>query len=288
MENLPQKIKSTWAALVRRLSHPAPDCSVLLGQLREQGDELRAAKEAAENASRAKSEFLSSMSHELRTPLHGILGFAQLLENSRREPLTERQREHVQRIRRSGEHLLTLINDILDLTRIESGNLTMSLLPTSLVETVELSVSLVATQLQQREIQMHIDPALPTVPMVLADETRLRQVLVNLLSNATKYNRESGQIWLRVAISGQLVRLSIEDTGVGIPTHRQDAVFQPFQRLGQESGDIEGTGIGLTISRQFVERMGGNMGFSSTYGSGSIFWVDLMLAADPVPSVDEE
>lgn len=271
----------------RKLLAPLQRNEVLLAQLRAQEDELVRAKEAAENASRAKTDFLSSMSHELRTPLHGILGFAQLLENGRREPLSEKQREHVQRIRRSGEHLLTLINDILDLTRIENGNLTISLQPTILAEALESALLLVTTQIQQRGIEMHMDPAVSQMPRVLADEIRLRQVLVNLLSNATKYNREGGQIWVRADPSGQYVRLSIEDTGMGIPPERQDAVFQPFQRLGQETSQIEGAGIGLMISRQFVEKMGGHMGFWSAPGSGSLFWLDLMVAAD-APPVDEE
>lgn len=272
----------------RQLLAPLQRNEVLLSQIRAQGEDLVRAKEAAENASRAKTEFLSSMSHELRTPLHGILGFAQLLENGRREPLGEKQREHVQRIRRSGEHLLMLINDILDLTRIENGNLTMSLQATILAEAVESALLLVTNQIQQRGIQVHIDANLSQMPLVLADETRLRQVLVNLLSNATKYNREGGEIWVRVQPSGQHIRLSIEDTGMGIPVERQDVVFQPFQRLGQESTEIEGTGIGLTISRQFVEKMGGHMGFWSAPGSGSLFWLDLMLAVDAVPLVGQE
>ncbi|MFA7431929.1 MAG: PAS domain S-box protein, partial [Rhodospirillaceae bacterium] len=240
--------------------------------------DLRAAQREAQKANRAKSEFLSSMSHELRTPLNAILGFAQLLDTDRNPPLSDRQLDRVRHIRKGGNHLLTLINEVLDLARIEAGKLTMSLedfIPDILLDE---SLSMAATIAAGRGILV-VDGRSATLPAVKADYTRLKQVLINLLSNAVKYNRDGGTVTVTtVALDGAL-RVVVADTGHGIPSGRLPELFEPFNRLGAEATDVEGTGIGLTLTRTLIEGMGGSIGVSSTPGVGSTFWVDIPMAA---------
>ncbi|MGC2855255.1 PAS domain S-box protein [Novispirillum sp. DQ9] len=241
---------------------------------------LREARVAAESANRAKSEFLSRMSHELRTPLNAILGFAELMETSRKDPPTERQKSYLGHIRTGGGHLLNLINDVLDLARIEAGGIGLSIEPVDPRALLDDCLVTSRTLATRSGVTVHDLTVGTALPWLSVDLTRAKQVLLNLLSNAVKYNRPSGTVTLSAEPRDGCLRVSVADTGWGIPASRQDELFQPFSRLGRENGEIEGTGIGLTITRRLVDDMGGAMGFTSSEGEGSTFWVDLPLAAD--------
>lgn len=248
------------------------------------------AKEQAEAASRAKSDFLSSMSHELRTPLNAIMGFAQVLEID--EGLSEDQLDSVRTIRRSGQHLLQLINEILDLARIESGRIELSIEDVGLAELFAESGGLVTPLAANRDIAVQFARK-PSAIAVRGDRTRLNQVLVNLLSNAVKYNRQSGSIVVTALPRGDgMVRISVADTGNGIPSEKLDQLFTPFNRLGAENSEIEGTGIGLVIAKRLIEGMGGHIGVDSRVGAGTTFWVELPMAEKPlqkpVPAAGEK
>jgi PAS domain S-box-containing protein len=248
---------------------------------------LAAAKLEAERANRAKSNFLSRMSHDLRTPLNAILGFAQLLEM---EGLNEQQHESVRHILKGGAHLLNLINEVLDIARIESGALSLSPEPVAIAEVMQRVVELVRPLAAQRSITL--DDDLVTVcgtRYVLADRQRLAQILVNLLSNAVKYNREGGHVGLSCEDRpNSRARIKVSDTGAGIRPERLHLLFQPFERLGAEQTPIEGTGLGLMLSKGLAEAMGGTLGVESEVDRGSTFWVELALseasAATTAPS----
>jgi PAS domain S-box-containing protein len=235
----------------------------------------------AEAASRAKSEFLSRMSHELRTPLNAMIGFTQLLGMDREPGLSAQQQDWTQQILRAGWHLLEMINETLDLARIDSGAIKLALVPVDVVPLVAACISMVSTGAQQRGIRIE-EVVAPEVGAVLGDATRLKQVLTNLLSNAVKYNREEGRVTLTARRLGQeQVEVTVADTGMGMTPEQLAALFQPYNRLGRESSGIEGTGIGLVISRRLAELMGGTITVTSEAGSGSVFALRLPAARSP-------
>ena len=250
-----------------------------------QAEELRLARIAAESASEAKSEFLSSMSHELRTPLNAILGFAQLLERDTKEPLSSRHRPRVAQILQGGQHLLRLIDDVLNLARVEAGKVSVVVQSVDMLAVLEDVEQTLASMAAGQGITLIVDKPSTALPAVAADRTRLSQILLNLGSNAIKYNRPNGSVRVSVATpTASHVRVSVEDTGLGIPRDKQHLIFQPFQRAGQETGPIEGTGIGLVISQRLARLMGGDVGFESTPGEGSRFWLDIPAELDAIPS----
>jgi PAS domain S-box-containing protein len=249
-------------------------------------EELRRARAQAEAASSAKSEFLSSMSHELRTPLNAILGFAQLLQRDKKSPLSDRHRERIEHVLKGGEHLLRLIDDVLDLSRIEAGRVLVSPERVSIADLLPEVKATLGPLAARAEIELVIDPLPADLPSVTADRTRLRQILMNFGSNAIKYGRRRGHATFRAHVRGDCVRMIVADNGMGIADEKQDKIFQPFQRAGQETGPIEGTGIGLAISRQLSQLMGGTVGFTSTEGNGSEFWIELPIFAQASPALE--
>ncbi len=249
--------------------------------LQTQNDALEIARAAADKANRAKSEFLSSMSHELRTPLGAILGFAQLLETGLPPPTPIQQRS-VDQILQAGWYQLALINDILDLALVESGKLSLSLEPVPLSEVMTECEAMVEVQAAQRGVSVVFMQPRASL-FVHADRTRLKQVLSNLLTNAIKYNTLGGSVVVDCFSTqpGRL-RIGVADTGVGLSRQQIAQLFQPFNRLGQEAGGEEGTGIGLVMAKRLVELMDGSIGVDSECGRGSVFWIDLALV--PLPA----
>jgi CheY-like chemotaxis protein len=249
--------------------------------------ELINARLLAEKASLAKSEFLSSMSHELRSPLNAILGFAQLLDTDTPPP-TPSQKADIGQILQAGWHLLKLIDEILDLAKVESGRVALSQEPVSLADVMTECLSMVEAQSRQRGITIVIPPQ-EDQPFALADQTRVKQVVLNLLSNAVKYNSEHGSITIAYPehAAGR-VRVSISDTGDGLSPDQLSQLFQPFNRLGREAGGEEGTGIGLVVAKRLVELMDGSIGVESAVGVGSTFWFDLVAARPPRLVEDDE
>lgn len=268
-----QEVTARWRAEeeVRRLN------AQLEQRVLDRTAELVEAKEESERASRAKSEFLSRMSHELRTPLNAILGFGQLLEMDK---LTPDQHQSVTHILKGGQHLLALINEVLDIARIEAGRLPITVAPVRLREVVDACLRLVTPMADDQKVELVARSAMNDDPTVLADRQRLVQVLLNLLSNAVKFNRAGGDVMVSwETVEGGRLRVSVADTGRGIPPEKLARLFRPFERLEGASGDAaEGVGIGLAISKGLVELMSGAIGAESHEGVGSTFWVELPLA----------
>ncbi len=254
--------------------------------LRETNVALEGAKSAAEKANLAKSDFLSSMSHELRSPLNAILGFGQLMDAGPPSPTAE-QKESIDQILQAGWYLLELINEILDLSLIESGKPSISDESMSLAAVLDDCQAMIEPQAQKSGIRMRFPPARSPL-FVKGDRTRVKQVFINLLSNAIKYNRAGGTVEVSCETSGVgRVRISFRDTGHGLSVPQIAQLFQPFNRLGQETGVEEGTGIGLVVSRRLAELMGGAIGVESTIGVGSVFWIELNAVAPPCVDIEE-
>ena len=253
--------------------------------LQEKNVELESARSVAEKANLAKSDFLSSMSHELRSPLNAILGFAQLMESDTPPP-TPAQKESIAQILQAGWHLLTLIDDILDLAKVEAKQVPLSREPVSLAEVMVECQGMIEPQAQQRGIRL-VFPGFDAPCFVLADRTRVKQVLINLLSNAIKYSQPKGTVEVKcTGRAPERIRVSVRDTGAGLSPEQLAQLFQAFNRLGQEAGVEEGTGIGLVVAKRLVELMGGVIGVDSTVGVGSVFWFELSSVAEPHLSME--
>jgi len=250
----------------RRLEH----------EVSQRTKELTIARDEAQSANASKSKFLSRMSHELRTPMNAILGFSQILELNKKNNLSKDDLESIGEILLAGYHLLDLINEVLDLSQVESGNLQLKVESIELTEIVGQCVALVNTLAKKS----HINITYPNVSesiYINADRIRIKQIIINLLANAIKYNKENGRVDLSYNISDEKIKLSIEDNGVGIADEFKARVFKPFDRLSAYSTNIEGTGIGLTLAKKMIELMGGKIGFTSTKDKGSIFWIEMNL-----------
>jgi signal transduction histidine kinase len=291
MARLPASIRRALAERAERLERRRAEAEIrrlnadLESRVLERTAEAASARSEAEQANRAKSQFLSRMSHDLRTPLNAVLGFAQLLKA---ETMSTEQLEGVTQILRAGEHLLDLINEVLDIARIESGRLSLSLEAVNVRAVVEHAVDLVLPMAAEQRISVRIDLQEPSNGVLLADRQRLNQVMLNLLSNAVKYNRHGG----RVTVSTELVperrlRVKVADTGVGIPAEKMTLLFTPFERLGAEATRVQGTGLGLALSRGLAEAMGGSLGITSVHGDGSTFWIELPLADESRVATEE-
>jgi signal transduction histidine kinase/ActR/RegA family two-component response regulator len=241
---------------------------------------FREAQQSAERANRAKSEFLSRMSHELRTPLNSVLGFAQLLAL---DDLTEEQSDSVLQISRGGRHLLDLINEILDISRIETGTVSISLEPVLVEDVVADVASLGRPIADERGVSLVVDTGAAGEAYISADRRRVKQILLNLMGNAIKYNHEGGSVFLSCTAPEEgMLRIMVSDTGPGIPEEKFGLLFEPFERLGAEATSVEGAGIGLALSRGLAEAMGSTIGFTSKVGEGSTFWLEIPVAPGPV------
>ncbi|HSV62632.1 MAG TPA: PAS domain S-box protein, partial [Chthoniobacterales bacterium] len=270
---------ATWSAKDRILfcvAHDVTDRSRIEKALRE-------AKEEADRANHAKSDFLSRMSHELRTPLNSILGFGQLLD---RQSPSEIQRPRIRYILSAGRHLLNLINEVLDISRIEAGTLQLSLEPVCIEEAIGEALDLMRPLASERKITLGTSEPLDSTTYVLADRQRLKQVLLNLLSNAVKYTAMEGNVTLGFVESTRFTRISVSDTGAGIPVEKLARLFTPFDRLGAEQSHVEGTGLGLALCQRLVQAMQGTIGVSSTLGNGSTFWLELPQAESPLQKLE--
>jgi PAS domain S-box-containing protein len=284
---LRERVARHTAELEQRVRERTIELTATNDHLQEEMAERKRMEAEADRANRAKSEFLSRMSHELRTPLNGIIGFAQLLEL---DALSDEQRESVDHILKGGRHLLSLINEVLDIARIESEKLSISLEPVLTAEVVQSAVDLVRPQAAARRVSLLMAGAEMDSRYVLADRQRLQQVLLNILSNAVKYNRDGGTITVSCDERADRVRLTVRDSGYGIAPAMLERLFTPFDRLGAEQTGIEGTGLGLALSKRLVDAMGGALLVESQVGEGTTFGVELPRAenlADPITTADE-
>ncbi len=273
---IPIDFSGELAALANGINNMTSSLDVAQSKEKLRNDALVKAKQEADRANRAKSLFLSSMSHEMRTPLNAILGFSQLIEIDAKDDLTK---ENVQEINQAGKHLLMLIDDLLELSLIESGKVRLCIESYNLKEILEFCLSMVKSSTEKMSIQ--IDNKVDSLPdiKIQVDDKRFKQIILNLLSNAIKYNNKNGSVIINYSIEDEkMLCLSITDTGKGIAPHYHDNLFNLFDRAGQECSTITGTGLGLAISKKLIEKMDGTIGFESTVGEGSHFWVKVSLA----------
>jgi len=248
-------------------------------QVKERTREFQVATEEAQVANLAKSEFLSSMSHELRTPMNSVLGFAQLLSDDPVHPLTKKQQQFVEKILKNGEVLMDLINQVLDLAKIEEGRVDLDHSKISISDIMSECGELVQPLLGQYNVDLNADPSGYSDAHVWADEKLLRQIFLNLLSNAIKYNQNGGAVSIICEhTSATTIRVNVADTGIGVPEDLRENLFEPFNRLTQQNSPIEGTGIGLVIAQKLAEHMNGSIGYSPRPTGGSLFWVELPVA----------
>ncbi len=280
LQKITRSLEAADPAALERLPEERNEFGELAGVVRRflgQEELLRQAKADAERANLAKSDFLSQMSHELRTPLNAILGFAQLLEMDNLGP---DQRESVSYILNSGRHLLNLINEVLDIARIEAGRLKVTLEPVRIADVAEETFALMTPLAQKAGVRLENGDTGGAGPRILADRQRVAEVLLNLLANGIKYNRRGGRVRLSWTESSDgRVRVSVQDTGAGIAPEQMERLFTPFERLGAEHLKVEGSGLGLALSKRLVEAMGGTMGADSVPGEGSTFWLELATVA---------
>jgi signal transduction histidine kinase len=272
--HMTDRLRESYAGLEARVEQRTRALAKAMRELEERGRQLAA-------ADRAKSDFLSRMSHELRTPLNAVIGFAEIMEM---DPQTSpRQQERVRHILKGGRHLLGMINEVLDIARIEAGRLSLSPEPVAVDEVLPEVLDLVHQLATQRDIGLALHATPSPGLHVRADRQRLKQVLLNLLTNAVKYNHDGGRVSLSYAehIDGR-IRITVRDTGPGIPADKLDRLFTPFDRLGAELSGVEGTGLGLAITKRLVEAMGGTVGVESTVDAGSAFWVELPRVTGPL------
>jgi signal transduction histidine kinase/CheY-like chemotaxis protein len=269
---VPEEGPTEFAALAGAFNNMAASLQSSRAKLELSNEELGEARGEADRANNAKSEFLSRMSHELRTPMNAVLGFAQLLEM---EGIDERQREHIHQILRSGRHLLELIDEVLDIARIEAGRMSISPEPVELAGAVDEVLTMMRPVAAQRDIAIEVDEhSCPRYAR--ADRQRLRQVLLNLVSNGVKYNRQGGEVRIGCQEGGEgRVRVSVSDTGPGIAAEQLERLFTPFDRLGADDAEVTGTGLGLALSKNLAELMGGQLLVDSQPGSGSTFTLEL-------------
>jgi PAS domain S-box-containing protein len=253
-------------------------------ELAAKNRELEVRNEEVERANRLKSEFLSGMSHELRTPLHTIIGFTELLEEELEGPLNEKQQRFIRYIHKDSQHLLALINDVLDLSKIESGRLELQPELFSLIEALDETVSSIRPRGQAKSI--HIETLVSYALDIYADRLRFKQILYNLLSNAVKFTPEGGRVWIEVTVSEAFIEVSVSDTGIGIPLSEQESVFDKFYQVGQrQAGGHEGTGLGLAITRHLVDHHGGSIRLQSEPGKGSRFTFSIPLVKTVEPAI---
>lgn len=254
--------------------------------IKQQELNLINANQAAKKTNEEKNKFLTNMSHELRIPLNSILGFAQLLQMCYDKPLNQKRIDFVNQIMKSGEHLLNLINEILDLSNIESGTLPIAIQKTNISLIINECIEISKNLAQKYSVSIINQSASKGLPLISVDPNRFKQILLNILSNAIKYNNAGGSVIIHSELTSQRLKLSITDTGNGIPSYKTNHLFQPFSRLGVEATDIEGTGIGLITSKKLAELMNGDIGYLPNEDKGSTFWIEFPLSEKSITQND--